>query len=152
MATLMLPCLAISGGSSTATAEVTATQVSAAARNSFIMKIASSDHRGKKGLSTYFTGLAQNLRRGPGLHDRAMVHIDDRIRHLAREAKFVRHHHHRHAAAGKFLHDGKHLACRDVQRDTIQGLKLPKILADRTDGNEGLGHRLICNAPRAKRR
>src|SRR5207249_2267373 len=110
MATLILPCLAISGGSSIAMAEAIAAQASAAARNHFIMTIAPSDHRGKKGLSTYFTGLAQNLRRRPGLHDCAMVHIDDRIRHLPREAEFVRHHHHRHAAAGKLLYDGKHLA------------------------------------------
>src|SRR5882724_5080672 len=100
MATLMLPCLAISGGSSTAMAEAIAAQVSAAAKTHFIMTIAPSDHRGEKGLSTYFTGLAENLRRWPGLHDCAMVHIDDRVRHLAREAEFVRHHHHGHAAAG----------------------------------------------------
>ena len=40
----------------------------------------------------------------------------------------------------------------DIERDPIEGLKLPKILADRTDGDEGLGHRVIYNAPRAKRR
>src|SRR5438094_2403440 len=110
MATLILPCLAISGGSSTAMAEAIAAQVSAATRNHFIMTIGPSNYRGKKGLSTYFTGLAQNLRRKPGLHDGAMVHIDDRIRHLPCKAEFVRHHHHRHAAAGKLLHDGEHLA------------------------------------------
>src|SRR5439155_14738889 len=46
----------------------------------------------------------------------------------------------------------KHLARPDVERDPIQGLEFPKVLADRTNGNEGAGHRLICNAPRAKRR
>src|SRR4051812_40048913 len=100
MATLILPCLAISGGSSIAMAEVTAAQVSAAARNNFIMTIVPSDHRGEKGLSAYFTGLAKNLRRRPELHDRAMIHIDNGIRHLACKTEFVRHHHHRHAAAG----------------------------------------------------
>src|SRR6476661_376331 len=110
MATLILPCLAISGGSSIAMTGVIAAQVSAAARTHCIMTSAPSDHRGKKGLSTYFAGPTQNLRRRTGLHDCAMVHIDDGICHLAREAEFVRHHHHRHAAAGKFLHDGEHLA------------------------------------------
>src|SRR5215213_10929321 len=110
MATLMLPCLAISGGSSIAMAEVTAAQVSAAARKHFIMTIAPSDHRGKKGLSTYFTGLTEDLSRRAGFHDCAMVHINDGIRHLARKTEFVRHHHHRHAAAGKLLHDGEDLA------------------------------------------
>src|SRR6187455_1266639 len=105
MATLMLPCLAISGGSSIAMPGVTTAQVSAAARTHCIMTSAPSDHRGKKGLSAHFTGLAENLRCRSGLHDRTMVHIDDRIRHLAREAEFVRHHHHRHAAARQFLHD-----------------------------------------------
>src|SRR5215217_7322298 len=109
MATLMLPCLAISGGSSIAMAEVTAAQASAAARKHFIMTIAPSDHRGKKGLSTHFTGLAKNLRRRTGFHDGAMVHVNDGISHLTRKTEFVRHHHHRHAAAGKLLHDGEHL-------------------------------------------
>src|SRR6266508_249864 len=106
----MLPCLAISGGSSIALAEVIAAQVSAAAKKRFIMTIAPSDHRGKKGLSTYFTGPTQNLRRRPGFHYCAMVHIDDGIRHLPRKAEFVRHHHHRHAAAGQLLHDAEHLS------------------------------------------
>src|SRR4030095_5768654 len=110
MATLILPCLAISGGSSIAMTEVIAAQVSAAARKHFIMTIAPSDHCGKKGLSTYFTGLAENFRRRPGLHDRAMVHVNNGIRHLARKPEFSRDHHHGHAAAGKFLHDGDHLA------------------------------------------
>src|SRR5215212_10631193 len=106
MATLMLPCLAISGGSSIAMADVTAAQASAAARKHFIMTSAPSDHRGKKGLSTHFTGLTEDLRRRTRLHDGAMVHIDDRIRHLACKTEFVRHHHHRHAAAGQLLHHG----------------------------------------------
>src|SRR6266536_3592416 len=108
MATLILPCLAISRGSSIAMAEAIAAQVSAAARNHFIMTIAPSDHRGKKGLSTHFTGLTENLCRRPGFHDCAMVHVDNGIGHLASKAEFVRYHHHRHAAAGKLLHDGEH--------------------------------------------
>src|SRR6266513_2567587 len=104
MATLMLPCLAISAGSSSATAETVAWQTSAAATRNLIMRIASSEHRREKGLGARFTGCAENVCRSPGFHDRAMVHINDPIRDLARKAEFVRHHHHRHAAAGKFLH------------------------------------------------
>ena len=47
------------------------------------MTIAPSDHRGKKGLSAYFTGLTENLCRWAGFHDRAMVHVNNGIRHLA---------------------------------------------------------------------
>src|SRR3984893_8949060 len=308
MATLMLPCFRISGGSSTAMAVAVATQLSAAARKSLIMKIASSDHRGEKGLRARFAGSTENVGRGPGFHDCAMIHIDHLIRDLARKSEFVRHNHHRHAAARKLLHhrehfasqfriertrrlveqhqhrlqrepasdrhplllptrelcgisigfrretnasqqlhrfrprifplaaldlhrtfgdifqrrlarktieslkyhaglqalprdllwgqamqssalfaqaqqlaiqpdaaaidrgqlidttqerrlarsrrpdQAKHLARPDVQRDLLQGLKFPEILADRTDRDEGAGHLAICNAPRAKRR
>src|SRR5712664_1300737 len=108
MATLMLPCFAISGGSSTAMAEAVPAPMSAVARITFIMTIASSDHRGEKGPSARFTGRAENVRRKPGFHDCAMVHVNDGIRDLARKADFVRHHHHRHAATGKLLHDREH--------------------------------------------
>src|SRR6266702_6952791 len=110
MAALMPPCFAISGGSSTAMAEPLAAQSITAARKHFFMKIASSDHSGEKGLGTYFTGRAENLGRRPGFHDRAMIHINDGIRDLACKTEFVRHHHHRHAAAGKLPHDREHLS------------------------------------------
>src|SRR5258705_545393 len=202
MATLMLPCPAISGGTLIAMAEVIAAQVSAAARNHFIMTIAPSNHRGKKGVSTYFTGLAQTLR--PRALAAAALHLhrtfgDIFKRGLVREQIEALKHHagfqalardlplgeamqsptlfayaqqlaiqpdaaavdrrklidaaqERRLARSRRADQAQHLACPDIQRDTIQGLKLPKVLADRTDGDEGLGHRLICNAPRAKRR
>src|ERR1700737_1854848 len=97
MATLMLPCFAISGGSSTAMAEASAAHRNATARKRFIVKIAPSDHRREKGLGSHFTGRAENIRRRPGFHDGAMVHINNGICDLAREAEFMGHHHHRHA-------------------------------------------------------
>src|SRR5258708_4698006 len=110
MATLRPPCFAISGGSSTAIAEPVSTPNITAPRKSFIMKIASSDHCCEKRLRTHFTGRAENLGRGAGFHDDAMVHVNDGVGDLARKAEFVGHHHHRHAAAGKLLHDREHLA------------------------------------------
>src|SRR4051812_48520537 len=58
----------------------------------------------------------------------------------------------RRLARARRADQAKHLACPDVQRDLLQGLKLPEILADRADSDEGFCHRLICNVPRAKRR
>src|SRR5436305_13932599 len=105
MATLSLPCFAISGGSSTAIAELVIAPKIEVARENFIMKIAPSDHCCEKRLRTYFTGCTENLGRRAGFHDDAMVHIDDGIGDLTRKAELMGDHHHRHAAAGKFLHD-----------------------------------------------
>ena len=58
----------------------------------------------------------------------------------------------RRLARSRCPDQAEYLARLDIERDPIEGLKLPKILADRTDGDEGLGHRVIYNAPRAKRR
>src|SRR6476659_4249890 len=110
MATLMLPCFAISAGNSTAMAAAAAVQARTVARRTLITNFASSDHRGKKGSGANLARGAEDFRCWSGFHDGTVVHIDDGISDLAREAEFVRHHHHRHAAAGKLLHDRQYLA------------------------------------------
>src|SRR5438477_12229479 len=110
MASLRLPCFAISGGSSTAIAEpVSAPNIVATTRN-FIMKIASSDHRCEKGSGTHFSGRTENLGRGAGFHDDTMVHVNDGVGNLARKAAVVGHYPQRHPAASKVLHDRAHRA------------------------------------------
>src|SRR5229473_837113 len=161
MAALMLPCFANSGGSSTAVAEPAVAQRSAAARKLFIIKLASSDHRGKKGSSAHFAGSAENLRRGPVFHDRALVHINDGIRYLARKAELVGHHHHRHSAAGKLLHDREHLSDQfgiertgrfiEQHQHRLHGERArdrhPLLLPARKLRGIGIGFRREANAP-----
>src|SRR5215510_11332529 len=65
---------------------------------------------GDEGAGARFAGRRKHLLRRPLLHDHAMIHEDDAVGGVAREAHLVAHHQHGHAAAFELAHHVEYAA------------------------------------------